>query len=89
MCFAHTICIISQLHLVGVVTRLAGGGSPGGVGGGSVDGTGSAALFYRPISVDVSTLGTVYVADFMNNRIRMISPTGTTVVITKWPWFKF
>ena len=59
-----------------MVTRLAGGGSAGGVAGGSVDGTGSAAMFNYPSGVAVSTSGTVYVADYYNHLIRMISPTG-------------
>ena len=68
----HIVCCM----LTGVVTRLAGGGSAGGVVGGSVDGTGSAAMFDNPSGVAVSTLGTVYVADTNNNLIRTISPTG-------------
>ena len=65
--------------MLGVVTTLAGGGSAGGVVSGSVDGTGSAALFNSPFSVSVSTLGTVYVADTSNHLIRMISPAGNSV----------
>ena len=60
----------------GMVTRLAGGGSAGGVSAGSVDGTGSAATFYNPVGIAVSSSGAVYVADIGNNLIRMISPTG-------------
>ena len=63
--------------MLGDVTRLAGGGSAGGVAAGSADGTGSAARFNGPVGVAVSTAGTVYVADSGNNLIRMISPTGT------------
>ena len=66
--------------LVGVVTRLAGGGSAAGVASGSDDGTGSAAKFYNPRCIAVSTSGTVYVADSSNHLIRVISPTGKVVV---------
>ena len=59
------------------MTRLAGGGSAGGRAGGSIDGTGSAAMFYRPQYLCIDTMGTVYVADSSNNLVRMISPTGT------------
>ena len=62
--------------ILGVVTRLAGGGSGGGVASGSIDGTSSAAMFNYPFSVAVSSSGTVYVADTYNHLIRMISPTG-------------
>ena len=61
----------------GVVTRLAGGGSAGGVSTGSVDGVGSAARFSSPTGISVDSVGNVYVADSGNNLIRKISPTGT------------
>ena len=65
---------------VGVVTRLAGGGSAGGVSAGSVDGTGSAARFHHPYGLAVSTSGTIYVADQYTHVIRMISPTGIALL---------
>ena len=75
-------CAGDVLCAIGVVTRLAGGGSAGGVSFGSVDGTGSAATFIYPLGVAVSTLGTIYVADYYNNLIRMISPTGIALLGT-------
>ena len=68
------------LYLLGVVTTLAGGGSAGGVASGSVDGTGTAALFCSPAGVAVSNAGTVYVTA-ENHIIRMISPTGTIIAL--------
>ena len=59
------------------MTTLAGAG--GNVSG-SIDGTGSAAMFNFPSGVAVSTSGIVYVADKGNNRVRMISPTGALVI---------
>ena len=56
--------------------RLAGGGSAGGVDSGSVDGVGSAALFYFPSGISVDSVGNVYVADYNNHLIRTISPAG-------------
>ena len=70
--------IIYNSFILGVVTRLAGGGSAGGVASGSVDGTGSVAMFNNPLGVAVSTSGIVYVSDYNNHLIRMISPTGIT-----------
>ena len=61
----------------GVVMRLAGGGSAGGVASGSVDGVGSAAMFYLPRGVSADSVGNVYVADCNNHLIRTVSPTGT------------
>ena len=58
----------------GSTTTLAGNGTPG-----FADGTGGAngtAQFNAPYSVDVSSDGLVYVADNLNNRIRVISPDG-------------
>ena len=63
--------------LLGVVTRLAGGGSATGIVAGSVDGVGSAAYFRNPAGLALSTSGTIYVADRGNHLIRVISPTGT------------
>ena len=37
---------------------------------------GSAASFYWPVGITVDSNGTVYAADFANNRIRKISPSG-------------
>jgi sugar lactone lactonase YvrE len=51
----------------GVVTTLAG---TAGVSG-SADGTGSAALFYAPSGAAVGSTGNVYVADTLNNNIRL------------------
>ena len=65
---------------IGVVTRLAGGGSAGGVGAGSIDGTGSTATFNAPHCLALSTVGTIYVADYGNHLIRMISPTGIALL---------
>ena len=68
-----------MFYVLGVVTRLAGGGSAGGTASGSVDGTGSAAKFRYPYGVVATTSGVVYVADTGNNLIREISPTGTVL----------
>ena len=66
--------------LIGVSTKLAGGGTAGGVNTGFDDNVGNLALFASPNGVAFSisdTVGTVYVADADNNRIRMITvPTG-------------
>jgi sugar lactone lactonase YvrE len=71
-------------HLVRVVfpnrtvITLAGGGASG-ILAGSNDGIGSSALFNLPVGISVDFLGTVYVADFNNNRIRAIYPNRTVV----------
>jgi sugar lactone lactonase YvrE len=66
--FNHRIRIIS---ISGNVTTLAGSGNAS-----YADGIGTAASFYSPYSVAVASHGMVYVADYENHRIRMISLSG-------------
>lgn len=56
----------------GVVTTLAG--LPGSRGG--ADGTGSAARFNGPFGVATDGAGTLYVADYNNNTLRTVTPSG-------------
>jgi hypothetical protein len=56
---------------VATVSTLAGSGSSG-----STDGTGTAASFNLPGAVAVGADGTVYVADYVSNKIRKITAAG-------------
>jgi sugar lactone lactonase YvrE len=60
----------------GAVT-LAGSGAAG-----SSDGAGAAASFSNPANVALGPDGTVYVADFDNNRIRLVTPAGEVTTLT-------
>jgi hypothetical protein len=73
--YNHTI---RKITAAGVVTTLAGTAGAWG----STDGTGAAARFFYPTSVDMDASGNVYVADTYNNTLRKITAAGvvTTVV---------
>lgn len=55
----------------GLVSTLAGSGSPG-----SIDGSGGASKFREPSGVAVDDTGNVYVADAFNHKIRKVAPDG-------------
>jgi len=59
---------IRKITPAGVVTTLAGGATAGFRDGGAAD-----AWFNQPLGVAVDETGAVYVADYVNNRIRIIS----------------
>ena len=56
---------------VGAVSTLAGGTS-----GGNVDGQGTVARFNSPVGVAVSSAGVVFVSDYYNHKIRMVTSAG-------------
>jgi hypothetical protein len=62
------------------VTTLAGGGASGTTAG-SNDGIGSNALFNQPFCVSMDALGTVYVADNTNQKIRAIFLNRTVITL--------
>jgi sugar lactone lactonase YvrE len=62
---------IRKITPAGVVTKLAGSGSPG-----STDGTGSAGFFNLPRGIATDSAGNIYVADTDNSTIRKITPAG-------------
>jgi len=68
---------IRKIDTDGMVSTLAG--SPDQAG--STDGTGAAARFSHPISLAVSPVGNVYVADVERKNIRKITPAGVVKTI--------
>jgi DNA-binding beta-propeller fold protein YncE len=63
--------MIREITFGGVVSTLAGSGSPG-----NTNATGTAASFNGPWGVAVDASSNVYVADEENNLIREIGPGG-------------
>jgi sugar lactone lactonase YvrE len=62
---------IRKITPAGVTTTVAGQSQYG-----NADGTGTAAKFYGPEGVAVDSTGNIFVADTINNEIRMITPGG-------------
>ena len=60
----------------GVITTVAGSGTPGYGGDGSAA---TSAQLNLPIGVAVDSSGNVYIADFGNSRVRKVSASGATI----------
>ena len=73
----YTDDLIRKITTGGQVTTFAG---QAGVQG-SVDGIGTAAVFYEPTGVAVDSSGYVYVADWLNSTIRKITPGGAVTTL--------
>ena len=69
---------IRKVSPEGIITTVAGNGTPGysGDGGAAI----SASLCY-PSGVDVDAEGNIYIADTFNNRIRKVTPEGIITTV--------
>jgi sugar lactone lactonase YvrE len=70
----HTIRKVTSAGVVSTLAGLAGSY-------GRADGAGSAARFDNPTGVAVDDSGRVYVADYFNNTVREISPSGVVATL--------
>ena len=68
---------IRKITSGGVVTTLAGTANSIG----SVDGAGSAAMFYAPIGLALDSAGNIYVADYNNQTIRKVTSGGVVTTL--------
>ncbi len=64
-----------------VVSTLAGSGKIGPLGGGFADGRADQAQFHDPMGLACDARGNLYVSDWVNHRIRMISPDGRVTTV--------
>ncbi|TFF37117.1 cadherin-like beta sandwich domain-containing protein [Mucilaginibacter psychrotolerans] len=67
--------VIRKITPGGLVTTFAGRGTAG-----EIDGVGTAAAFNSPAAVAVDPIGTIYVADAANSKIRRITPSGDVTI---------
>jgi sugar lactone lactonase YvrE len=78
--------VIRKVTPSGQVSTFAGAGVSGRAGpAGSQDGTGSAAEFNDPTGIAVDVRGNLYVADAVNDTIRMINPAGVVTTLAGSP----
>jgi sugar lactone lactonase YvrE len=68
--------LIRKITPAGVVTTIAGNGTAG-----NLNGNGTAASFNNPTGLAVDGTGNIYIADWGNNLIRKITPTGTVTTL--------
>ncbi len=68
--------LIRKITSTGVVTTVAGGSSSG-----SINGTGTAALFFEPSGIAIDKSGNLFVADLGNYLIRKITPAGIVTTL--------
>ncbi len=64
---------VRKITPAGIITTVAGNGATGFAGDG---GPATSAKLYYPTSVAIDALGTFYIADSNNHRIRAVSPAG-------------
>ncbi len=64
---------IRKVSNTGIITTIAGNGTPGFSGDG---GPASTALLDNPQSIAIDSLQNIYIADYMNERVRMINTSG-------------
>ena len=69
---------IRKVNAAGTITTCVGTGTPGTFGDG---GPGTSAQVFAPYHISTDASNNLYIADFLNNKIRRLAPTGTIITI--------
>lgn len=69
----YSINVVRKIDSAGIITTLAGNGSPSVTGDG---GYATNAAIGRPVGVAADSFGNIYISDFSNNRIRKVDSSG-------------
>jgi sugar lactone lactonase YvrE len=77
---------IRRVAPAGLVSTIAGAGTYGCTGDG---GPATAAKLSTPTGVEVDSVGNIYIADYMCNRVRRVTPDGTITTIAGTGTFGF
>jgi sugar lactone lactonase YvrE len=80
-CLLLAACASGSTSEAATVATLAGSGKIGPLGGGYVDGPVLDAQFHDPMGLALDADGNLYVSDWGNHRVRMISSAGTVTTI--------
>lgn len=77
---------IRKINTAGIISTFAGTGTSGYSGDG---GPATAARFFQPVSLCLSTSGDMYITDWGNRRVRKINPAGVISTIAGDGTFSF
>ena len=69
---------IRKVNAAGIISTVAGNGSPGFSGD---NGPAASASLYYPYGIAVDSANNLYIADSSNFRIRKVSPSGTITTV--------
>lgn len=81
VCVLIAACARDSTPEYQTVATLAGRGKTGPLGGGYADGPAPHAQFHDPMGITVDADGKLYVSDWVNHRIRTITPDGMVTTV--------
>ncbi len=81
VCVLLAACVRDSTPEYETVATLAGRGKIGPLGGGYADGPAPHAQFHDPMGITVDADGKLYISDWVNHRIRTITPDGIVTTV--------